>query len=245
MLGWCMWQVMHCAVGIARVKTWRIGWPRSPTAAWLESAGASCVAPCLRRGRRRRWPRAAMRLPRPPSRPRGAGPGAGAAMVGIDGRRLPVAAILGIGQAVPRLAVVGVDDVAAGAARMAIVAGLVVGAHEPHEGVVEPGLVDVEHRDRDAQAGARAAVRLAEVGPARLLEPLDRCRSGWAGRSRGTGCRCCGRRARTRGRRRRAGRRARSAADRARRARRARAAAAVRPFGPSGETICAGSPSRV
>ena len=29
MFGWCMWQFMHCAVGIARVKTWRSGWPRS------------------------------------------------------------------------------------------------------------------------------------------------------------------------------------------------------------------------
>ena len=29
MLGWCMWQVMHCDVGIARVKLWRIGWPLS------------------------------------------------------------------------------------------------------------------------------------------------------------------------------------------------------------------------
>ena len=144
MLGWCMWQVMHCAVGMARVKTWRIGWPRSPTAAWFASAGRVVAAFAQR------------------------GDG------GIDGRGLAVAAVARIGQRMAGLAVVGVDDVAAGAARMAIVAGLVVGAHEPHVRVVEPGLVDVEHGDRDADAGAGAAIGLAQVGPPRLLEPLDR-----------------------------------------------------------------------
>jgi hypothetical protein len=91
----------------------------------------------------------------------------------IDRDRLAVAAELRPDQAVPRLAVVGIDHVAGGAARMAVVARLVVGAHEPGEGIVEAGLVDVEDRDRDAQAGAGAAVRLLEIGPARLLEPLD------------------------------------------------------------------------
>ena len=59
MLGWCMWQVMHCAVGIARVKTWRIGWPR------LADRGVVGV------GRRV-----------VPAWPSCVGPGAGAAMVG-------------------------------------------------------------------------------------------------------------------------------------------------------------------
>ncbi len=27
MFGWCMWQTMHWLVGIARVNSWRIGWP--------------------------------------------------------------------------------------------------------------------------------------------------------------------------------------------------------------------------
>ena len=27
MLGWCMWQTMHCDDGIARVNWWLIGWP--------------------------------------------------------------------------------------------------------------------------------------------------------------------------------------------------------------------------
>ncbi|MEL0013499.1 MAG: hypothetical protein VW881_08790, partial [Alphaproteobacteria bacterium] len=51
----------------------------------------------------------------------------------IDRRAFAIAAILRIGQAVPRFAVVGIDDMAAGAARLAIIARLVVGAHEPHE----------------------------------------------------------------------------------------------------------------
>ena len=40
-------------------------------------------------------------------------------------------------------------------------------------GIVEPGLGDVEDRDRDPQPGARAAVRLADVGAPRLLEQLQ------------------------------------------------------------------------
>src|SRR3546814_6884104 len=91
----------------------------------------------------------------------------------VDRRGLAIATELRIGQAVARLAVVGIDDVTARAARMAIVAGLIVGPHEPHIGVVEARLVKVEHGDRDAQARARPAVRLFEVGAARLLEPLD------------------------------------------------------------------------
>src|SRR5687768_15474551 len=40
MLGWCMWQLMHWAVGMARVKAWRTGWPLSFSAPWAASAGA-------------------------------------------------------------------------------------------------------------------------------------------------------------------------------------------------------------
>src|SRR5690606_16062681 len=130
MFGWCMWQFMHCAVGMARVKACRRGWPFCLT-------GSSCSPGCFTAP----WP---CSCPCPSS----------ASSVSA--------------------AIVGVDHVAARAARMAIVARLVVGAHEPHERIVEPGLVDVEDRDRHAQPGARPPVRLLEVGPARLLEPLDR-----------------------------------------------------------------------
>src|SRR3546814_6757987 len=78
--------------------------------------------------------------------------------------------------------VVGVDDMAARTARMAIIARLVVRPHEPHIGIVEAGLVEVERRDRDAQTPSRAAVGLVEVGPPRILQPLDR--SGGCGQDR-------------------------------------------------------------
>ena len=91
----------------------------------------------------------------------------------IDRGRLPVAAVLRIAKAVARFAVVGVDHVAARTARMAIVARLVVGSHEPQERIVEPGLVNVEDRDRHPQPGAGAAVGLLEVGPSGFFEPLD------------------------------------------------------------------------
>ena len=92
---------------------------------------------------------------------------------GIDRLRLPVAPEPGVGQRMARLAIVGIDDMAACAARMAVVAGLVVGPHEPGEGIVEPRLVDVEHRNGHAKAGSGATVRLLEIGPPRLLQPLD------------------------------------------------------------------------
>ena len=59
-------------------------------------------------------------------------------------------------------------------ARMAIIARLVVGPDEPHVRIVEPRLLQVEDRDRDAQPGAGAAARLLEIGAPGLLEPLDR-----------------------------------------------------------------------
>ena len=109
-----------------------------------------------------------------------------------------------VGAGVPGIAVVGVDDVAGGAARVAVVARLIVGAHEPGERVVQPRLGDVEHRHGDARAGAGAAVGLPEVGAARLLEPLQQAGAVRQPGLRETGCRCCARRARRRGRRRRA-----------------------------------------
>ena len=120
-----------------------------------------------------------------------------------------------IGARVLEVAVVGVDDVAGGAAGLAIVAGLVVGAHEPKVRVVETRLGDVEDRDGDARAGAGSAIgwRESRAGPAprcAAARPANR-----GGRSPGTDCRYCGRRARRRGRRRRAGWSPSPAADRA------------------------------
>ena len=97
----------------------------------------------------------------------------------VDGLGLAVAAIFRPDRTVPRFAVIGVDDMAASAAGLAIVAGLVIGAHEPHERIVEPGLVDVENRNGDAQAGAGAAIGLFEVGTAGLFQSLDDAADIW------------------------------------------------------------------
>ena len=91
----------------------------------------------------------------------------------VHGRRLAVPAELRIAQAVPRLAVVGIDDVTGSAARRTIVARLVIGAHEPGVGVVQPGLVNVQDRHSDAQAGAGSTRRLTDVRTAGLFQPLD------------------------------------------------------------------------
>ncbi len=101
MFGWCMWQFMHWAVGIARVKAWRSGWPRSFS----------------------------------PSGPRRS------LIVGSDGHGLAPVAVLRVAARGEPVAVVGVDDVAAGAARRAEVARVVVGAEEPEERIVEARLV--------------------------------------------------------------------------------------------------------
>src|SRR5690242_5548503 len=104
-----MWHTMHWDDGMARVNSWRIGWPGSPFG-----------------------------------------------MVGS------------------RVAVVPVHHVAGAAARGAVVARLVVGALEPEVRVVQARLGDVDDRHRYAAAGARAAVRLADVGASGLVELLQR-----------------------------------------------------------------------
>ena len=91
----------------------------------------------------------------------------------INGLGLAVAAIFGPDRAMPGFAVIRVDHMAAGAARLAIVAGLIIGSHEPHERIVEPGLVDIEYRNGDAQAGSGTAVGLFQVRTTGLFQPLD------------------------------------------------------------------------
>ena len=91
----------------------------------------------------------------------------------VDGLRHAAVPELGVLGRVPRITVIGVDHVAGRAARAAVVARLVLRAQEPHQRVVEARLVQVEHRNGDAVAGAGPAVRLADIRPARLLEDLD------------------------------------------------------------------------
>ena len=91
----------------------------------------------------------------------------------IDGLRLAFVTELGVTARVARIAVVGVNHVAGGAAGAAVVPRVVVGAEEPHQGVVQPRLVNVEDRYGDSQSGTRSAVRLTYIGPARLFQALQ------------------------------------------------------------------------
>ena len=91
----------------------------------------------------------------------------------IDLLRSADVAGLRVNRRVERIAVVGVDHVASRATRRTIVAGIVVRAHQPDERIIESRLVNVEHRDRNAVAGAGTAVRLLEVRAAGFFEPLD------------------------------------------------------------------------
>jgi hypothetical protein len=54
-----------------------------------------------------------------------------------------------------------------------IVARLIVGADEPGVRIVEARLGDVDDRHRNARTRARTAIRLTEIGPPRLLDPLQ------------------------------------------------------------------------
>src|SRR6185369_13808504 len=91
----------------------------------------------------------------------------------IERLRAAVVAELRIDTRMPWIAVVRIHDVTRRAARVAVVAGLIVGADEPGERIVESRLGDVDHRHRDARARARSAVGLTEVRPARLFDSLQ------------------------------------------------------------------------
>ena len=101
-------------------------------------------------------------------------PGSLRGIVGSALCDVPVLPNAAIRPGMRRVAIVGVDRVASRAPRRAIVARLLVGAHEPHVRVVQPRLGDVDHRHRDAKPGAGAAIGLPDVGPAGLVELLDR-----------------------------------------------------------------------
>src|SRR6266446_10152743 len=115
-----------------------------------------------------------------------------AGLVPRDGRVLRRAlagmAVFRVRPRVPRVAVVGVHGVARAAAGRAVVAGLLVGAEEPQVRIVQARLGDVDERHRYAAARRRAAVRLADVGPAGLVELLQRSarvRQAYFGKLRG------------------------------------------------------------
>jgi len=92
---------------------------------------------------------------------------------GVDGLCFAVVAGRGIDAAVFRVAVVGVDGMAGGAAGGAVVTGLLIGAEEPQVRIVEPGLGDVDQWHGDAVAGAGATVGLLDVRAAGLVQALQ------------------------------------------------------------------------
>ena len=87
--------------------------------------------------------------------------------------RFAFVAVFRVDPGAQRIAVVGVDHVAAGATGRAIVARLLVGAEEPHERIVQARLRDVDERHRNASACAGTAVGLLDIGTPRLLEQLQ------------------------------------------------------------------------
>ena len=91
----------------------------------------------------------------------------------VDRHRLTLVAVFGVHAGRHPFTVVGVCHMAGAAAGGAIVARLVVRAHEPGVRIIEAGLMNVQHRNGDADAGCRPAVRLADVRAARLLQSLQ------------------------------------------------------------------------
>ena len=91
----------------------------------------------------------------------------------INRNRLTIAAIFRIDEAVARLAVIGIDHMARGAAGMAVIARLIIGAKEPGERIVQSRLVNIEHRDRHAQTCSGPAIGLLEIRATRLFQTLD------------------------------------------------------------------------
>ena len=71
-----------------------------------------------------------------------------------------------------RRAVVGVDDVAGGAAAGAVVAGVVVGAEEVERRVEQARLLQADEDGVGAVLGAQAAVAEPRARPARILVAL-------------------------------------------------------------------------
>ena len=89
---------------------------------------------------------------------------------GVDGEAFAAVAELRVGTGVDWRAIVRVDDMAAGAAAGAVVAGMVIGAEEVQRGVEQPRLGEADHDGVGAVFGAKAAVAQSRTWPAVLLE---------------------------------------------------------------------------
>src|SRR4051794_40248548 len=82
----------------------------------------------------------------------------------VAGDREAGVAVLRVTGGMQRIAIVGVDDVTSRASGRPVVAGMIVRSEERKMRIVEPRLVQIDERGRDAQAGAAAAIAEADVG---------------------------------------------------------------------------------
>ena len=72
-----------------------------------------------------------------------------------------------------RVAIVGIHDMTTRTAGRSVIAGLIVGAHEPGEWIIEARLVNIDKRYSDTATRAGTAIRLPNVGLAGFLEALN------------------------------------------------------------------------
>ncbi|GBF31237.1 hypothetical protein MnTg04_01194 [bacterium MnTg04] len=86
--------------------------------------------------------------------------------------RNAVVTVLRISTRMPGVTIVGIYHMAGGASRRTVVAGLVVGAEKPHQRIVQAGLLEIDQRHGNSRTGPPPTIRLADVGPARFLQPL-------------------------------------------------------------------------
>ena len=92
---------------------------------------------------------------------------------GIHRRRLALVAMGGPLAGMARIPIVRIHHVARPTTRSAVVPGLLVGAEEPHERIVQARLRDVDEGHGNALPRARAPIGLADVGAPRLLQALN------------------------------------------------------------------------
>ena len=117
-------------------------------------------------------------------------PGSFLGMVGSVEKLRPWWPYFGIGAGIDRRAVVGIDDVAGGAAAGAVVAGVVVGAQEVERRVEQAGLLQAEQTGSVRFWVPRPRTLRRVRRPARIFQRVRGCRS--RGRTRRRARRCGG-----------------------------------------------------
>src|SRR5260370_3177040 len=88
---------------------------------------------------------------------------------GIDLRAVGLIAECGVGAGVNQRAIVGVDDVAGGAAAGSIIARMVVGAGQRKDRIEQAGFLQAEKNGIGSKLGAESALAELHVGGARIF----------------------------------------------------------------------------